>query len=70
MRVWPTVLHMCLRIVLTTPLAPIIILLCVSMVGMPLGLGIGMAAGAWATAPLRRHPLFNTSIKDEDGSWL
>jgi hypothetical protein len=54
--------HVCIRIVLTMPLAPLILLLMASIIGIPIGLAIGMAAGAWATAPMRKHPVFN--VKD------
>jgi len=40
----------------------------VSIIGIPLGLAIGMTVGAWATAPLRRHPIFNTKCADDPDS--
>jgi hypothetical protein len=61
--------HMTLRILITVPLAPVVALCMVSIIGIPLGLAIGMAAGAWATSPLRKHPLFNTKDQTGDADW-
>jgi len=39
----------------------VVALLCATIIGIPLGLGLGAIVGAWCTAPLRKHPLFNVN---------
>jgi hypothetical protein len=52
-------IHTGLRIVICMPIGLVILLLFVSVIGIPLGFAIGLAVGAWCTKPLRRHPVFN-----------
>jgi hypothetical protein len=47
------------RCLLLLPVGALCAVLFLSVIGIPFGFVIGMAAGAWITAPIRRHPLFN-----------
>jgi hypothetical protein len=59
MKVYPAVINMSLRCILCIPLGLVIGVLCITVIGAPVGLALGMAVGAWCSAPLRRHPEFN-----------
>jgi hypothetical protein len=48
-----------MRAFLTLPLGAVVLLLCVSVVGLPLGLPLAGLLGAWVSRPLRKHPQLN-----------
>jgi uncharacterized protein YneF (UPF0154 family) len=47
------------RGILMLPLAAVFVVLCVTIIGIPLALPLGAAIGAFVSKPLRQHPYFN-----------
>lgn len=48
-----------LRSLAAAPVLLLGLLLCLTIIGIPIGLPIIYAAGMWANKPLRKHPLLN-----------
>jgi hypothetical protein len=47
------------RSFIAVPVGLVALLLCMSVIGLPLGLPLALAIGAWVSKPLREHPTFN-----------
>jgi hypothetical protein len=56
-----------LRFFLAIPIGAVGVALCVSVVGLPLGIPIMLWVGAFISKPIRKHPTFNTeTVREED----
>lgn len=52
---------MFIRMALVFPVGAVATVLCLSVVGLPLGLPLFAWIGHWCSKPLRKHPAFNTN---------
>jgi hypothetical protein len=50
---------MTFRGILMLPFAAVFLVLCVSVIGIPIAIPLGLGIGAFVSAPLRKHPMFN-----------
>lgn len=51
---------MFIRMVLVFPVGAVATVLCLSVIGLPLGIPLFWWIGSWCSKPLRKHPAFNT----------
>lgn len=52
--------RMFIRMVIVFPVGAVATVLCLSVVGLPLGIPLFAWIGSWCSKPLRKHPAFNT----------
>lgn len=52
---------MLVRMVLVLPIGAVGLVLCVTVIGLPLGIPIMLWVGAFCSKPLRKHPAFDTT---------
>jgi hypothetical protein len=55
------VIKMIVRCFLCIPVGAVVAVLMISVIGIPIAIPLGLAAGAWCTKPLRDHPQFNVN---------
>ena len=51
---------MFIRMVIVFPVGAVATVLCLSVIGLPLGIPLFAWIGSWCSKPLRKHPAFNT----------
>lgn len=51
---------MVIRMVVVFPVGAVATVLCLSVIGLPLGIPLFWWIGSWCSKPLRKHPAFNT----------
>lgn len=59
LRIHKVLAGMIVRMVLVLPIGAVGIVLCVTVIGLPLGIPIMMWVGAFCSKPIRKHPAFN-----------